>query len=335
MLVFGSGIAMPLVVFGLGCLIRGRRFWCSAWVYFMPIFLVGLGILYAHMTAAASFAQTGQKGRDYELAMVTQGPIAAIAAGGVFATIGMLISICSIPKPLLGGCLQCGYDLRGIDSGRCPECGTTIPPEANRERHLTIHPLFQFKHLGAAGLFVFLSISTFLYYVHLINERSQPFEQEKWKSGSPRERGAMASSLAQSGFLIGKESSEIINLLGNPTFDTLNYAVGETCLSVWLRDGIVARILLVGERKYSSSSQASVFSCDKWRSTLPKDRLFLGKHIADNQNIMGGYSRGKIVECLGPPDIAEIIEYEFQKSLHKLIVDCENGAATTSTVLRK
>jgi hypothetical protein len=26
----------------------------------------------------------------------------------------------------MGLCLSCGYDLRGIDSGRCPECGASV-----------------------------------------------------------------------------------------------------------------------------------------------------------------------------------------------------------------
>lgn len=332
MLVFGSGIAMPLVVFGLGCLIRGRRSWCSAWVYLLPIFLVGLGILYAHMAAAASFAQTGQKGREYELAMVTQGPIAAIAAGGVFATIGMLISICSIPKPLLGGCLQCGYDLRGIDSGRCPECGAAIPLDSTREKHLTLGPLFQFKHLAAVILFIFLSIATYLYYVDFVDERLQPFSPGTWKSGSRAVRGSMASSLAQSGFLVGKTSSEIITLLGNPSLDTLNYTVGEKYLSVNLRGDVFTKLFLLGERN-AGAGKDTVFSCDNWKLTPPRDRFLLGKHLLGNPTIMTGYSRDKVINCLGSPDVSELLEYELENSSRKLIIHCENGIAWSSNVL--
>jgi len=33
------------------------------------------------------------------------------------------------PKPAAFACLACGYDLRGNQSGTCPECGAVIPDE--------------------------------------------------------------------------------------------------------------------------------------------------------------------------------------------------------------
>lgn len=35
----------------------------------------------------------------------------------------------------LGGCRQCGYDLTGNVSGRCPECGTAVAPNQKRPDH--------------------------------------------------------------------------------------------------------------------------------------------------------------------------------------------------------
>lgn len=35
-------------------------------------------------------------------------------------------------KELTDCCTSCGYDLTGNDSGTCPECGTSIPPETQK-----------------------------------------------------------------------------------------------------------------------------------------------------------------------------------------------------------
>lgn len=33
-----------------------------------------------------------------------------------------------------GTCLKCGYDISAVESGRCPECGTKIPPAPSRPK---------------------------------------------------------------------------------------------------------------------------------------------------------------------------------------------------------
>ena len=50
-----------------------------------------------------------------------------------------LVPLCSGPlrtwrRKLKGWCLECGYDLRGNRSGRCPECGTRVHRSASWSR---------------------------------------------------------------------------------------------------------------------------------------------------------------------------------------------------------
>lgn len=48
----------------------------------------------------------------------------------------------------------------------------------------------------------------------------QKFDTEKWKAGNQIERGNMATDLLESEQLIGKNQSEVLNLLGNPKDNT-------------------------------------------------------------------------------------------------------------------
>jgi hypothetical protein len=69
--------------------------------------------------------------------------LGGLLPGGGAVMLGMLLAIASVPVGILGGvstyrqtiesertrqglCRRCGYDLRGINTERCPECGTRL-----------------------------------------------------------------------------------------------------------------------------------------------------------------------------------------------------------------
>ena len=49
----------------------------------------------------------------------------------VAAVVGAPFAMLRRPPVLEGHCVSCGYDLRGNVSGRCPECGTPVPPSGS------------------------------------------------------------------------------------------------------------------------------------------------------------------------------------------------------------
>ena len=57
-------------------------------------------------------------------------PKAMLATGIGLALVvvsGMMLFRRGTRNELVGRCDECGYDLRGTDDGRCPECGSTTP----------------------------------------------------------------------------------------------------------------------------------------------------------------------------------------------------------------
>lgn len=49
-----------------------------------------------------------------------------LCVGIFFGASWYLLKTRSMPKYASGYCQECGYDLTGNDSGRCPECGNSI-----------------------------------------------------------------------------------------------------------------------------------------------------------------------------------------------------------------
>jgi len=89
------------------------------WKVAIIIFYVAVGI------AAATLFLAG--GGESSLGLL-------IYLGMLGIPLGVLIATRSASQPVTGLCLRCGYDVRGIASGICPECGTAIAssPEAKR-----------------------------------------------------------------------------------------------------------------------------------------------------------------------------------------------------------
>ena len=61
-------------------------------------------------------------------------------------------------------CFVCGYDLRGLDLSRCPECGTPVGPDY--EAHLHIHQVSSllralrfFYFIGCLGVYATLALA--------------------------------------------------------------------------------------------------------------------------------------------------------------------------------
>ncbi|RJP35828.1 MAG: hypothetical protein C4547_08755 [Phycisphaerales bacterium] len=64
---------------------------------------------------------------------------ASICSGDPFLSMGLSVGTLTVASILIGEllpnrplpegiCVKCGYDPRGNVSGRCPECGTQLPP---------------------------------------------------------------------------------------------------------------------------------------------------------------------------------------------------------------
>ncbi|MBI5765081.1 MAG: hypothetical protein HZA51_16320 [Planctomycetes bacterium] len=112
----------------LGALSRGQRrrlgFAVIAVVHYVSFFIV---------------FDTHDQGPDNFAKVMRAGPEWVYASGAMFVAANLtgLIVACIPPKVQANGlpprCRQCGYDLTGNESGRCPECGLIIhtPPEVN------------------------------------------------------------------------------------------------------------------------------------------------------------------------------------------------------------
>jgi hypothetical protein len=46
---------------------------------------------------------------------------------GQVAVVLMLVQTCRVEQPDVAYCRRCGYDLAGLTTGVCPECGTPTP----------------------------------------------------------------------------------------------------------------------------------------------------------------------------------------------------------------
>lgn len=57
-------------------------------------------------------------------------PLWPVAVGSLVIAIVLAVRAGWFRRRLMSGCLNCHYDLRGNESGVCPECGTEIPQRA-------------------------------------------------------------------------------------------------------------------------------------------------------------------------------------------------------------
>ncbi len=124
------GILLLLVVIAAVAMLRRRL-----QPYRPGVALSALGGLFAAAACAGTFILTlphsGDEGVMLWLFIVPSMAIALLAL--VIASLILLIygirqrrRLAISPRAI---CRSCGYDLRGNVSGRCPECGTDIPPE--------------------------------------------------------------------------------------------------------------------------------------------------------------------------------------------------------------
>jgi RNA polymerase subunit RPABC4/transcription elongation factor Spt4 len=76
-----------------------------------------------------------------------EGLMSALVAIPVFLAIGLYLLAATIPKhPVrMRACVKCGYDLRGQETPRCPECSTPI--EENQWRWLLAKRDAEYKTL--------------------------------------------------------------------------------------------------------------------------------------------------------------------------------------------
>ena len=76
------------------------------------------------------------QGQRYVLLAALVGAIVVILPSAVFTAVGFYFSP-HFRRPVAAGlCQDFKYDLRGNESGRCPECGTPIPEEQKKELSL-------------------------------------------------------------------------------------------------------------------------------------------------------------------------------------------------------
>lgn len=127
-----------------------------AWFRLM---LRGVGVLLIGLAAPSVFSYLGwlgtMAGALQSSGWIDGGQIWMLVANAVGAAAQLGLGIYLVTgghglyryciRGLSGLCATCGYDLRGTDSGRCPECGTAVirrasEPPSEREAPAAVPP---------------------------------------------------------------------------------------------------------------------------------------------------------------------------------------------------
>ncbi len=108
-----------------------RRRWQS-----IPVLLLGVGAVYVAVsllnwlftTEAPVFEGPPAPGQsETHSSSPVMLPIVGYAYQALILLVGLALA--AMPRPAhINACHHCGYELTGLDSGTCPECGKTFDP---------------------------------------------------------------------------------------------------------------------------------------------------------------------------------------------------------------
>lgn len=96
---------------------------CGVTVYTLIPLLAFPGVLLARLLHLTNFDRSCMGSFPAEPGVVV---LANVVAHGAFAGGVAWLSLKPRRRRRCGHCVQCGYDLAGNCSGRCPECGTRV-----------------------------------------------------------------------------------------------------------------------------------------------------------------------------------------------------------------
>ncbi len=106
--------------------------WLSVWIAFVPVVSTVAWVLFENATPGPSYIRS--EGLAITLSLAVWYVSYALLLG-----VPLLLWVCWARPRNSGACATCGYDLRGLTTGPCPECGilphkTAIPPTQTRNK---------------------------------------------------------------------------------------------------------------------------------------------------------------------------------------------------------
>ena len=123
-----------------------RAGWCGAVVFLglaagtltglrLPALPLGqVWLAKGTLRAETNAGPTGWRGHPMEIRVhgVPRGVVVEVGAGPLAAAGGVSLAVALVARRgrhIAGHCRGCGYDLRGLGAGMCPECGAASGPD--------------------------------------------------------------------------------------------------------------------------------------------------------------------------------------------------------------